>query len=186
VTADTPGKIICVIATAALLLVIGYYAGHLKTRPNSIDDALESAHCYIYQQVYNNGNLTQTDMNIYSSYALKLANMQRLLLETNDFEWIKQYNILKINVNNLANISFECILNMNQNITYKEEPMVMPGNKAYDLKCKSCDWQETVIVSEPIIRERILSLFGLSSKLPGKCPKCGSKITKKENPCVCF
>jgi hypothetical protein len=93
VTADTPGKIICVIATAALLLVIGYYAGHLKTRPNSIDDALESAHCYIYQQVYNNGNLTQTDMNIYSSYALKLANMQRLLLETNDFEWIKQYNI---------------------------------------------------------------------------------------------
>ena len=63
--------------------------------------------------------------------------------------------------------------------------MVMPGNKAYDLKCTKCNWRDTVIVPAIQSSQGILNILA-GNKIPSKCPKCGSKITKRENRAIVF
>ena len=60
--------------------------------------------------------------------------------------------------------------------------MVMPGCKAYDVKCLSCNWKKMILV------QSIGDPFGIldKMKLPSKCPKCGGKVSKKENKNIHF
>ncbi len=60
--------------------------------------------------------------------------------------------------------------------------MIMPGSKAYDVKCRFCDWKEMI----PIRSTN--GPFGVLDKLnlPSKCPECGGKVIKQENKMVKF
>ena len=63
-----------------------------------------------------------------------------------------------------------------------EGAMVIPGFKAYDVKCLSCNWKKMIPV------RTVGDPFGLLDKirLPSKSPECGGKVSKKENKNVCF
>ena len=60
--------------------------------------------------------------------------------------------------------------------------MVMPGSKAYDVQCLTCGWKKMVTVRSAGAN------FGLldKMKLPSKCPKCGGKVSIKENKTIWF
>ncbi len=60
--------------------------------------------------------------------------------------------------------------------------MVMPGNKAYEVKCRSCSWQKTEIISQLIP----LPATVIRTRFNSKCPNCKGKITAKKNKNVLF
>jgi len=59
----------------------------------------------------------------------------------------------------------------------------VPGQKAYELLCKSCGWSTIVITS---IVERCLPVLGGKEKKQTICPECGGKLERKDNVHVKF
>lgn len=59
---------------------------------------------------------------------------------------------------------------------------MMPGFKAYDVKCSSCGWEKMIPV------QSLGEPFGMLDKikLPSKCPECGGRVKVKENKMIRF
>jgi len=61
--------------------------------------------------------------------------------------------------------------------------MIMPGSKAYEIKCLSCDWHKLEIERDCPIP---LGNLGGKKKVPKKCPECGGKVVRNDNVVVGF
>jgi predicted nucleic acid-binding Zn ribbon protein len=59
----------------------------------------------------------------------------------------------------------------------------VPGQKAYELYCKSCGWSTIVITS---IIERCLPILLSNDKKITKCPECGGKLERNDDVIIKF